>query len=61
VLVYVREQSNASRAAKRLYTHRNSLLRRLARAEQLLPRPLSENSVEVAVALEVLRWRGTES
>jgi DNA-binding PucR family transcriptional regulator len=58
VLAFVNEQCNASRAATRLYTHRNTLLRRLTRAEQLLPRPLEENSVNVAVALDVLRWRG---
>jgi DNA-binding PucR family transcriptional regulator len=58
VLAFVDEQCNASRAATRLYTHRNTLLRRLSRAEQLLPRPLEKNSVNVAVALDVLRWRG---
>lgn len=58
VRVFVDEQCNASRAAARLFTHRNTLLRRLARADDLLPRPLAERSVNVAVALEVLRWRG---
>ncbi|OBI95773.1 PucR family transcriptional regulator [Mycobacterium asiaticum] len=58
VRIFVDEQCNASRAAARLYTHRNTLLRRLARADELLPRPLAENSVNVAVALDVLRWRG---
>jgi DNA-binding PucR family transcriptional regulator len=56
--VFVREQCNASRAAGKLFTHRNTLLRRLARADELLPRPLSENSLEVGVALDVLHWRG---
>lgn len=36
VLTYIREQCNASRAATRLYTHRNAALRRLARADELL-------------------------
>lgn len=58
VKTFVDEQCNASRAAARLYTHRNTLLRRLARADELLPRPLAETSVNVAVALDVLRWRG---
>ncbi len=58
VRVFVAEQCNASRAAGRLYTHRNTLLRRLARADELLPRPLAESTVPVAVALEVVRWRG---
>jgi DNA-binding PucR family transcriptional regulator len=61
VLTFVAEQCNASRAAARLYTHRNTLLRRLARAEELLPRPLATTSVHVAVALEALRWRGAAS
>ncbi|HZQ32805.1 MAG TPA: PucR family transcriptional regulator [Mycobacterium sp.] len=58
VLTFVQEQCNASRAAARLFTHRNTLLRRLARADELLPQPLASNSVHVAVALEALRWRG---
>jgi DNA-binding PucR family transcriptional regulator len=58
VRTFVHEQCNASRAAKRLFTHRNTLLRRLARADELLPRPLAQSSVEVAVALDILRWRG---
>ena len=55
---FITLQCNASRAAARLYTHRNTLLRRLARADELLPRPLADNVVDVAVALDVLRWRG---
>jgi DNA-binding PucR family transcriptional regulator len=61
VLTFVREQCNASRAAARLFTHRNTLLRRLARADELLPQPLMDTSVHVAVALEALRWRGAAS
>ena len=57
VLVYVHEQCNGSRAAERLFTHRNTLLRRISQAEELLPRPLAESSVSVAVALDALRWR----
>jgi DNA-binding PucR family transcriptional regulator len=61
VLTFVREQCNASRAAARLFTHRNTLLRRLARADEVLPQPLKDTSVHVAVALEALRWRGAAS
>jgi DNA-binding PucR family transcriptional regulator len=60
VLTFVAEQCNASRAATRLFTHRNTLLRRLAHADAMLPQPLENNSVHVAVALEALRWRGAE-
>lgn len=59
VLTFINEQCNASRAAKVLYTHRNTLLRRLETAGRLLPRPLEHTSVHVAVALEALKWRGS--
>jgi len=58
VRTFIDEQCNASRAAARLYIHRNTLIRRLARADELLPTPLAECIVNVAVALDVLRWRG---
>jgi DNA-binding PucR family transcriptional regulator len=57
VRAFVAAQCNASLAASRLYVHRNTLLRRLARADQLLPRPLASSVVDVAAALEVLHWR----
>jgi DNA-binding PucR family transcriptional regulator len=55
---YLQLQSNATRAAATLYTHRNTIVSRLAKAEQLLPRPLDQSAFEVAVALEVLHWSG---
>ncbi len=58
VLTFVNEQCSIGRTTKVLYTHRNTLLRRLDRARQLLPRPLDHSSVHVAVALEALQWRG---
>jgi DNA-binding PucR family transcriptional regulator len=61
VLTFINEQCNASRAAKRLYTHRNTLLRRLESAQRLLPRPLEHTTVHVAVALEALQWRGSQT
>ncbi|MFI5560675.1 PucR family transcriptional regulator [Amycolatopsis japonica] len=59
VRTYVHELGNTTRTAERLYTHRNTVVRRLARADELLPRPLAENAVDVAVALETLRWLGS--
>ncbi|MFF7333525.1 PucR family transcriptional regulator [Streptomyces sp. NPDC090306] len=59
VRAFIAAQCNASLAADRLYVHRNTLLRRLTRADELLPRPLSEDVVGIGTALEVLRWRGT--
>lgn len=57
VLTFIREQCDASRAAARLFTHRNTLRRRIARANNLLPKPIEEASVNIAVALEALGWR----
>ena len=59
VLTFINTQCNAAQTAKRLFAHRNSIVRRLARADDLLPRPVSENAVQIAVALEVVRWRGS--
>ncbi|MEU6832111.1 helix-turn-helix domain-containing protein [Nocardia beijingensis] len=58
VRIYLREHGNAARTAERLFTHRNTILRRIKRADGLLPRPLHENSLNVAMALEILYWRG---
>jgi len=54
--VYVREQFSASRAARALYTHRNTVLNRLQRAERLLP--LAGHGLEVVIALEIAPWLG---
>jgi DNA-binding PucR family transcriptional regulator len=55
--VYLREGSSATRAARVLFTHRNTVLARLARVEQLLPAPLEGRGLQVGLALEILRWR----
>lgn len=57
VRTWIALQCNTSRTAERLYTHRNTVIRRLARADELLPRPLAESFLDVATALEVLQWR----
>jgi DNA-binding PucR family transcriptional regulator len=57
VRTYLASLGNASTAAARLFTHRNTVLRRLARADELLPRPLADDALRVGVALEVLRWQ----
>lgn len=59
VRTYVREGFSASRTAERLFTHRNTILNRLGRAEELMPAPLAGRTVQVGVALEVVRWLGT--
>ena len=60
LLTFLACGSNATLAAQRLHTHRNTLLRRLARAEELLPRPLEDNRIHVAAALEALSWTQEE-
>jgi DNA-binding PucR family transcriptional regulator len=59
--VYLREGSSASRAARALFTHRNTVLNRLARARELLPAPLEGRGLPVALALEVVHWLGPRS
>jgi DNA-binding PucR family transcriptional regulator len=56
---YIGEQFSAARAARALYTHRNTVLNRLQRAERLLPSPLAGHGLEVGVALEIAQWLGT--
>jgi DNA-binding PucR family transcriptional regulator len=56
--VYIREGFSASRAARALFTHRNTVRDRLRRAEELLPVALAEHGLEVGLALEVLHWLG---
>ncbi len=58
VRVYVRERFSASRTARALFTHRNTILGRLARAQELLPVKLVDRGMEVGLALEIVRWLG---
>jgi DNA-binding PucR family transcriptional regulator len=58
--VYIGEQFSAARAARALYTHRNTVLNRLQRAERLLPFPLAGHGLEVGVALEIAQWLGMQ-
>ena len=55
--VYLNEGSNAAQTARALFTHRNTVLTRLRRAQELLPDPLGGRVLQVALALEILRWR----
>jgi DNA-binding PucR family transcriptional regulator len=59
VSVYIHAGCHAARAAEVLYTHRNTLLRRLARADELLPRPIRGNGVAIGVALDIVHWHGS--
>jgi DNA-binding PucR family transcriptional regulator len=55
---YIRERYSASRAARALFAHRNTVLNRIQRAEQLLPHSLDDRSLEIGVALEIAHWLG---
>ncbi|BBZ56727.1 MULTISPECIES: PucR family transcriptional regulator [Mycolicibacterium] len=59
--VFLREVCNVSSAADRLFTHRNTMLRRIKRANELLPRPLEDNVINIGMALEIRQWRGGPS
>lgn len=56
--VYVRENFSASRAAGTLFTHRNTVINRVRRAEELLAVSLADHGLEVGLALEILHWLG---
>jgi DNA-binding PucR family transcriptional regulator len=58
---YLREGSSATRTARALYTHRNTVLNRLARARALLPAPLERHPLAVGLALELVHWLGPRS
>ena len=47
-----------SRAARALFTHRNTVLNRLDARRELLPAPLAGRGLQVALALEIVHWRG---
>jgi len=61
VCTWIALRCSSVKTAERLHTHRNTVVRRVAAAEQLLPRPMSDNFVAVAAALELLRWQGREA
>jgi len=47
---------NITQTAEVLGTHRNTLLRRLERAQDLLPIALADHRIQVAAALELVIW-----
>ena len=53
--IYLEEAEHAPRAAARLYTHRNTVLKRIARATELLGYAPGERRLAVELALELRR------
>ncbi|MEA2170575.1 MAG: hypothetical protein QOF76_3875 [Solirubrobacteraceae bacterium] len=58
--IHLQEQGSATRVAERVFAHRNTVLKRVARAEALLPQPWRERPLAVALALELDHWLGAE-
>ncbi|MCX4515122.1 helix-turn-helix domain-containing protein [Streptomyces sp. NBC_01619] len=56
--VYLEEAENAPRTAARLYTHRNTVLKRIGRATELLGYQPGERRLAVELALELGRRLG---
>ena len=59
--VFLASGCNITQAATQLHTHRNTLLRRLDKAIQLLPQPLENQRLQVATALEALSWTQSQT
>lgn len=53
---YLEELGNVTRTAERLFAHRNTIVRRLEKADSLLPRPMAERPLDTAAALELWHW-----
>ena len=58
MLVWLREGGNASRAADRLQTHKNTVRNRVQRAEELIGRPLEEDRLGLELALTMVQRVG---
>jgi DNA-binding PucR family transcriptional regulator len=57
--IYLQEADNSAATATRLDTHRNTVLHRVARAQELLGQPLNARRLALAVALEAAHHLGT--
>ena len=58
VRVYLEEGEHGPRAAARLHAHRNTVLNRVARAEDLLGHPLADRRLAIGLALELVARLG---
>jgi DNA-binding PucR family transcriptional regulator len=56
--VYLEEGASLERAARRLGVHKNTVHRRVRRAQELLGRSLEERTLELQVALAVAPFLG---
>jgi DNA-binding PucR family transcriptional regulator len=58
VLVWLREGSNSTRAAAQLHSHKNTVLARMQRAEEVLGHPLDEDRLGLELALTLAERLG---
>jgi DNA-binding PucR family transcriptional regulator len=58
LLAWLAEGGNARRAAERLHAHKNTVLYRLQRAQQLLGRPLDEDRGALELAIRAVHCLG---
>jgi DNA-binding PucR family transcriptional regulator len=58
LLAWLVEGGNARRAAERVHAHKNTVLYRLGRAQQILGRPLDADRGELELALTAMRHLG---
>ena len=56
--IYLQEADNSPATAERLNTHRNTILHRVARAQELLGKPLASRRLTLALALEAAHRLG---
>jgi DNA-binding PucR family transcriptional regulator len=57
--IYLQEADNSAATAMRLNTHRNTILHRVARAQEQLGRPLAHRRLTLALALEAAHLLGS--
>lgn len=53
---FIHQRYNASRTAESLFTHRNTVLQRVRRAEDRLPVTLDRHGTNVGIALDAMHW-----
>ncbi|MBT2388023.1 helix-turn-helix domain-containing protein [Streptomyces maoxianensis] len=58
---YIREEFSATRAARVLFSHRDTVLNGLDHAENMLPAPLSGRGPNVELAFEIVHWLGLKA
>lgn len=58
LLEWLRSSESHVATAERLHLHRNSVKYRIARAKEMLPRPLADDRLSVELALAACEWLG---